>query len=285
MFAAFKILAGVAAYRLKKLEMANMFAAVSIMMAIRLPLGEILYRSGFGILLNLLVYLINDYCDVEQDLVSPFKDRKKTEYLKSHKRAALSAQLGLTVLMIAIGFAWRPDLVAVLAAGAGICWFYSWRLKRIPYLDVLAMTLWGAAMPMIGFPLDNIIGWCLVVQLALFSACFESIQIVRDYDEDVASGIRTTAVLLGVERTILLTRIFIFISAVYAALVLNRWFGFCLFAALAFAVEKGKTETYWNRIRLIFGLAWLAMIGWIYWYGSSAGLIAVVDVRDVLFHR
>ena len=84
MFAGLKILIDVAVFRLKKLEMANMFAAVTIMCAISLPVKEVAIRFTYGLFLNLLAYLTNDYYDVDQDLASPNKDHKKARYLKEH---------------------------------------------------------------------------------------------------------------------------------------------------------------------------------------------------------
>ena len=40
-----------------------MFAAASIVLALRLPLEEVIVRCGFGLLLNLLAYLTNDCYD------------------------------------------------------------------------------------------------------------------------------------------------------------------------------------------------------------------------------
>lgn len=282
MFAAIKILSDVAVFRLKKLEMANMFAAVAIMFAIRLPLHDMAVRFGFGLLLNFLAYLTNDYYDVDQDLCSPNKDQKKARFLKEHMKEALAAQIGLAVILAGIGFWWSPGLVVALVAGAGICWLYSWKLKRFPYIDVLAMISWGVAMPLIGFPLDMLLGWCLVAQLALFSACFESIQIIRDHDEDVASGVRTTAVCLGVARTKFLLRMFMVLSAGYATLILHRWLGFALLATLFIPFKKERADAYWNQIRMVMGLIWLAMIGWIYWHGGSDGWIGAITPAQTI---
>ncbi|MCP4600596.1 MAG: UbiA family prenyltransferase [Proteobacteria bacterium] len=282
MFAALKILADVAIFRLKKLEMANMFAAVAIMFAIHLPATDMAVRFGFGLLLNLLAYLTNDYYDVDQDLASPNKDHKKARFLKEHMTAALAAQIALAVLLAAIGFIWSRGLVVALIAGAGICWVYSWKLKRLPYVDVLAMISWGIAMPLIGFPLDSVLGWCLVIQLALFSACFESIQIVRDYEEDVRSGVRTTAVRLGIPRTMILLRLFMVLSVAYAVLLLNRWFGLALLIALLLPFNKDRADVYWNKVRLVMGLGWLAMIGWIFWHGSSTGLLVSIGPEQII---
>lgn len=282
MFAALKILAQVAIFRLKRLEMANMFAAASIMLALRLDWDELAVRFGFGILLNLLAYLTNDYLDVEQDLTSPNKDHAKARYLKQHKSAALWAQIGLAVFLALVALMWSTGLLVALIAGAGICWIYSWKLKRAPYLDVIAMITWGVAMPLVGFPLDSTIGWMLVGQLALFSACFESIQVIRDHDEDVESGVRTTAVRLGVPATKVLLKIFMVAVAAYACLFLHRWIGIALLVTLFVPLKKDAVDVYWNRQKAIMGLVWLAMVAWIFWQGSSFGWLASLDTGDVI---
>jgi 4-hydroxybenzoate polyprenyltransferase len=282
MLAAIKILVDVAVFRLKKLEMANMFAAGAIMIALKLPLGEMAVRFGFGVLLNLLAYLTNDYYDVDQDLTSPNKDHAKARFLKDHMTAAVVAQLTLAAFLAVVGFLWSPGLIVALVAGAGICWVYSWKLKRLPYLDVLAMISWGVAMPLIGFPLDSQLGWCLVAQLALFSACFESIQIIRDHDEDVQSGVRTTAVRLGVTRTKFLLRLFMVLSAAYAILVINRWFGLALLVTLLIPFPKKDVHVYWNKVRFAMGIIWLAMIGWIWLSGGTTGLTISIGPSDTI---
>jgi lycopene elongase/hydratase (dihydrobisanhydrobacterioruberin-forming) len=282
MLAAIKILVDVAIFRLKKLEMANMFAAVAIMFAIHLPIQEMAVRFAFGLVLNLLAYLTNDYCDVDQDLSSPNKDHTKARFLKKHMRAAFVVQIVLFVFLGIVGFAWSKGLVIALLLGAGICWIYSWKLKRYPYVDVIAMISWGAAMPLVGFPLDSLLGWSLVMQLALFSACFESIQIVRDHDEDVRSGVRTTAVRWGIRSTMFLLRLFMLASAGYAILVLNRWFGMALLVALLIPFKRDNAAAYWNQVRVVMGLVWVAMVGWIYWYGASTGLLVSITPDETV---
>jgi 4-hydroxybenzoate polyprenyltransferase len=279
MRAALRILVDVAVFRLKKLEMANMFAAGAIMLALGLAVGEMAVRFGFGILLNLLAYLTNDYYDVDQDLSSPNKDHRKARFLKDHLGAALGAQIFLALFLAAAALAWSPGLLAPLVLGAGICWVYSWKLKRLPYLDVLSMIVWGVTMPMVGFPVDSLLGWVLVGQLALFSACFESIQIIRDHDEDVASGVRTTAVRLGIPATGVLLRVFMVASALYAMLLIQRWGGAVLLLALLVPLDRVRVDQYWNRQRLLMGVAWLGLVGWVLWTGASDGWLAQVG-RD-----
>jgi 4-hydroxybenzoate polyprenyltransferase len=269
MRAAFKILVDVLAYRLRKLEMANMVAAIAIMLALRLPARELAVRTGYALLLNLLAYLTNDYYDVEHDLAGG-REPDKTRFLAAHRREALGAQLGLAALLLAIGVLTYPGLILAAVAGAGICWAYSARLKHRAYADVIAMTLWGVAMPLVAVPLESRLGWALVLQLGLFSACFELIQVMRDHDEDRARGIETTAVRLGQTRTLTLARVMMLLSAAYAILVLQRWFGLLLLAAPLVPVGRDVSR-YWNRIRMTLGVVWLATLVWVFFTSASAG--------------
>ena len=262
--------------------MLNLASAATIVIALRLTWDEALVRLGYGLLLNLLAYLTNDYYDVDADLRSPSKDQAKTRFLKEHMRAALVLQIVLALALAAIGLSWSGGLVLALVLGAGNCWAYSARLKHVPFADVVSMIVWGVSMPLVAVPLDSLLGWCLVAQLGLFSACFEIIQVIRDHDEDSSTGTRTVGVVLGIRRSIALERLFMTAAAAYAILVLNRWVGLALVLTPLLAFEPGKADAYWNRVRMIQGLAWLAMIAWVAWSGSTMGLLASVDREAVI---
>jgi 4-hydroxybenzoate polyprenyltransferase len=143
-----KIIADVVAYRLRKLEMANLGAATSIALALHLPFAEVAYRTAFTFVLNVLVYLNNDYLDLGLDLRSESKDADKARFLADHMPAARRAQWTLLVLLIVAALSYDPGLLLPLIAGGGICLAYSAKFKHRPYLDVLAMMAWGVAMPM-----------------------------------------------------------------------------------------------------------------------------------------
>jgi 4-hydroxybenzoate polyprenyltransferase len=272
--AALKIVADVLWFRLRRLEMANLAAALAIMIALGLPLEELAVRGAFVAILNLLAYLINDVVDLEHDLAAG-RAPEKTRFLAEHRRAALSAELALAGVLVLIALVWSPWLLVPGALGAGICWLYTSRLKRVPYADVVAMALWGAAMPLAAIPPDSALGWALIGQLALFSGCFELIQVLRDREADAAFGVRTTAVALGSERTLLLLRFAMLLSAAYAVALLHRFFGVALLAALALPAGV-DVERYWHRVRFVFGLVWLALIAGIALDGASAGAFLTI---------
>ena len=272
-----KILYDVTVYRLRRLEMANLFGSLSIMLALHLKWDDVIIRIIFCYLLNVLIYLNNDYCNVEHDLRAPKKDGLKAAYLRSHMRTAFAVQIILFMLLVAIGLIWSYGLVVALVAGVGICSIYSCKLKQVPYADIIVAFFGGMGILMVSFPLDKALGWLLACQLALFAVCFQLVQTIRDYSEDSVLGVRTTAVQLGIPRAKIVLYVVEILAAGYAVLVLNRWFGLMMFGVLALSLGPKNVVGYWNRARMIMGSVWLMILAWIYWIGSSHGLLLSVD--------
>jgi len=270
-FAGLKIVAGVVAYRIRKLEMANLAAATSIALALGLPFTDVVVRTLFAFVLNALVYLNNDYLDIEIDLNSADKDRAKSQYLAAHKNAALVAQWALGALLVAVALLYDRGLLVPLIAGGGVCFWYSAQLKHRPYLDIGAMIVWGITMPLCGTPIAHPVGLWMAVQLGLFSGVFETIQVMRDADEDAVEGVRTTGVVLGKRRTLLLARAQMLLCSLYAALFMQPWAAAVSLLALVVPFSEREIERYWTRVKLLYGVAWLVLCAWVFWTGERAG--------------
>lgn len=273
MLAGLKIVAGTIAYRLKKLEMANMAAAGSMAVALHLDAVDVVVRVLFAFLLNALVYLNNDYIDVAIDLQSGDKDNEKSRYLAANMKAALWAQLMMLGALAVLAFFWDPGLLVPLIAGGGICWWYSAKLKHSPPWDIVAMMIWGITMPLVGSPVDNLLGWALSLQLGFFSGVFETIQVMRDADEDAKEGVRTTGVVLGKQKAGVLARALMVASTIYAALVLSPIAAAISLVALFIPCRDDRIEQYWTRVKMVYGIAWLMLCVWVYLEQHSAGLV------------
>jgi 4-hydroxybenzoate polyprenyltransferase len=273
--AGLKIVAGVVAYRIRKLEMANLAAATSIALALRLSFTDVVVRTLFAFVLNALVYLNNDYIDIQIDLNSADKDAAKSQYLAAHKGAALFAQWSLVALLVSAALVYDRGLLIPLIAGGGICFWYSAQLKRRPYLDIGAMIIWGITMPLCGTPISHPVGLWMAVQLGLFSGVFETIQVMRDADEDAEEGVRTTGVVLGKRRTRSLARAQMVACSVYAALFMQPWAAALSLLALLVPFSERSIEQYWTRVKLVYGGSWLVLCAWVFWTGQRGGWLGV----------
>jgi 4-hydroxybenzoate polyprenyltransferase len=281
--AGLKIVVEAVVYRVKKLEMANLAAAGAIALALRLDFLDITARVAFAFVLNVLVYLNNDYIDVHIDLHSTDKDNAKARFLAANMRAALGAQIVLTLVLVAAALVYDLGLLVPLIAGGGICVWYSAYLKQRPYLDVLAMVIWGLTMPLCGVPLTSALGWCMAIQLALFSGVFESIQVMRDADEDAEENVRTTGVVLGKAKTLVLARGIMLLNTLYAALVLQPIAAAVTLGALLVPFNPARVEQYWTRVKMVYGIAWLVICAWVFFRGHASGLVWSIDSATRLF--
>jgi len=271
--AGFRIVADAVAFRLRRLEMANLAGAASIAFVVGLSWSELLARTAFAFLLNALVYLNNDYLDVAADLRSAERDGPKTRYLAEHLEAALAAQLVLAALLASLALAFAPGLLVPLIVGGGTCFWYSRTLKGVPFADVAAMGVWGLAMALCGAPLGSALGWALALQLGLFASVFESIQVMRDAPHDRDAGLRTTGVVLGAAGTARLARALMVLAAAYAALALDPAGAALAACALLVPLARPPVDRQWTRVKLLYGLAWLVVCASLYARGASAGLV------------
>jgi len=276
MLAGFKIVYDVVAYRLRKLEMANLAGAVAISLALRLSWFEVFYRTAFAFVLNVLVYLNNDYHDVGSDLRSADKDNAKARFLHDHLGEAAAAQWGLVAVLVGMAVLLDRGLFVALVSGGGMCLLYSWKLKRMPGWDIVAMVVWGLAMPLCGSPIDSLLGICMALQLGLFSGVFETVQVMRDADEDARDGVRTTGVALGKARSLVLARLIMIASSAYMLLVLQPIAAAVSAVTLALPLSGDRVERYWTRIKLVYGVAWLVICGYVFASGHSSGLLTSI---------
>lgn len=277
-----RIVTGVVVFRLKKLEMANMAATLAIALSLRLGFVDVAVRLAFAFALNILVYLNNDYIDVEIDLNSTNKDATNSSFLAQNLRAAFWAQIVLLVLLCAGAVAYDPGLLFPLVVGGGICWWYSAILKRRPFVDVVAMVIWGLAMPMCGSPVTRTLGWALAAQLGLFSGVFEPIQVMRDADADAAEAdVRTTGVVLGKRWTLVLTRVMMAACTAYAALIMHPLAALVSAAAL-FVPFTDDVARYWTRVKMVYGVTWLIICAFVFFQQHSSGLLWAIDATATL---
>jgi 4-hydroxybenzoate polyprenyltransferase len=256
-----KIVGDAAIYRLKKREAGNLVTSMTLAVAIGLGPGDVAHRLVFGLLLNLFVYLVNDCFDVDLDTQAEGRDVARTRFLADHQAAGWLGVVLLGLVCAAVAIAHGKQLLVVFAINVVVIVAYSRWLKRLPILDLVAMAAWGVSMALVGCPLDHRVGLALTGLLGLLCVVTEGVQVIRDEPTDRAAHVRTTAVVLGVPRTALVTRVMVVASALYATLWLDKWLGPLLLLGVLPTLTTPTASRSWDRLRALFGLTWLAILG------------------------
>jgi 4-hydroxybenzoate polyprenyltransferase len=258
--AALRIVADAAVYRLRKREGANLGTSMTLALALALPITDIAYRFGFGVLLNLFVYLLNDCFDVRLDLAAPGRDSQRTQFLHDHIGAGW-AMVGLLAVTLGVsGWLHSTGLLVAFVANGVLITAYSRVLKRLPLVDLVAMVGWGVTMAMVGFPIESLDGWRFAGLLAILCAVTEAIQVIRDSESDQQAGLRTTAVVLGVGPTVWVARALILGACVYTCLVLHTLIGLVFLCALVVPIRAASAARSWDLLRLVLGPTWLLLL-------------------------
>ncbi len=257
--AAWRVVADVAIYRLRKREGGNLVTSLTLAVALALPFRDVCARALFGAALNLFVYLVNDCFDVGIDLRAPGRDSERTKFLAAHLVEAWGAVWALGAALVVAGAMHSRGLLVTAVLNVAVIVAYSRWLKHRPLLDLVAMGAWGLSMAMVGFPLDRADGWRLAGLLGLLSVVTEAVQVLRDEPSDRAAQVRTTAVVLGPSATAWIARTLVVGAAVYAATMLHPA-GAVLALGAFVSFEPSRAAASWDRLRVLFGVTWLVLL-------------------------
>ena len=256
---AWRIAADVAIYRLRKREAGNLVTSLTLAVALGLTPGDLASRAGFGALLNLFVYLVNDCFDVGIDLRAPGRDNARTRFLAEHLTAAWGTVVAMALLLVAWGGLHSTGLLLTALINIVVIVVYSRVLKHRPILDLVAMAAWGLSMAMVGFPLHSAVSWRYAGLLGLLCMVTEAVQVLRDEPSDRAAHVRTTAVVCGPRATAVIARGLLVVAAVYAAVLLHP-IGAALALGAFVPFDPDRANASWDRLRALFGLTWLALL-------------------------
>lgn len=247
------------------------------------------WRSSLRLALLLLgslaltahVFVFNDWAGHRSDLRAP----KRAQFVFT-RRGISSRQvvrLATTLLILAnVAFVFVGRPAVLLGAGiASLSLLYSWSPrfgKSTPIAASLNHLLGGASHFLLGYTSFHFLdarGFALSLFFGLVFAAGHLNQEVRDYQDDLLNGIRTSAVVFGCRRAFLAS-LSLFIAA-YATLAVLAALGLLprllLWSALAWPLHVvwslqalrrglGFESALWmqRRYRLLFALIGLAML-------------------------
>ena len=174
---------------------------------------DIAILSYFSIMiLTSVVYIINNISDIDTDLLN-FNDKKDSSFKKNpllNGNISIKESLIFIIILSIFGISsilYISSLETILLCIIAffITFFYSsppLRLKGVPILDLLFLTLSDIAIFIIGMSLANIEinyidYWLIILNIGIFSITMTIPTIIQDIKSDKSVGLQTTAVFFG----------------------------------------------------------------------------------------
>jgi len=197
---------------------------------------------------NLLIYGINDIFDQETDNINARKGSYEGAHIFPNEVKPIWIGVIATNVPFLIYFALTLPAAAVwwMIAYSLFFTFYSappLRFKARPYLDSFSNTDYAFPLAFVPLALGHEPMWLAVVGLMLWSIAKHAYDAVQDIPQDSDTGIRTTAVHLGVKKTLIWSGFWWAASTVFFALVNIpvAIVNFVIAAYLVLAVWKNPT--------------------------------------------
>lgn len=123
----------------------NLFVAVPLMFGQKLtdPTSLLITAGAVGLfcLVSGSVYVLNDLVDIEKDRAHPKKCKRPLPSGQLSETLARNFVIGAVPVALALGYFLEPLYAAILAGYFVNNLAYSFKVKHVPYLDVLSIAL------------------------------------------------------------------------------------------------------------------------------------------------
>ncbi len=263
LYVCFKLLSDAIVDRLRRKEANSLVTNFMLLIAFHFPLFDVVVRMGVTFMLNVLVYFINDFIDVEIDLSNEEKDHAKALYIKEHKRTAFALIVCVSAAFLSLTLWYSKSVCFGVILALLIIFLYTDYFKNMAYFDVIGCFVWGVSMAWPAIPDFSVEGIKLLLLIGIFTASFEVVQCVKDYESDKQYNLRTTPIVIGIPNSFRLLRALYVLAACYTVFVLHQVQGLLLLIPIFFNTEQ-KMETYWMKLRIVFGIVWLTIMARLY---------------------
>lgn len=211
--------------------------------------------AAISTLTLLALYLFNDIIDAPQDQQNPKKDRELADMYVGARGVFLTGWLLLSTVAL-VAATWL-DARAGLGVGAValINVAYSLFCKKVPMLDLVWVSLWGAAYASI---VTGTVVW--IVMVGTMTAVCHIYQASEDRDADATNGVATSATLTAP----LLSTVQ---AALAAVLMAAAWMLGAAVVALTFAgffaywrIWCDRPRIGWFLTKAHFSVAWAYLL-------------------------
>ena len=256
--------------RLKRREANSLFTNFMLLLAFHFGFIHIVIRMAVTFFLNVLVYFINDVIDVDIDLADETKNHAKALYIKENKRIAFALIVCMSAALLILTLLYSKSVCFGVIMALVIIFLYTDYFKNMVYFDVIGCFIWGVSMAWPAIPNFSVKGIQLIFLIGIFTASFEVVQCIKDYESDKRCNLRTTPIVIGIPRAFLLARTLFVLAALYTVFVLGEIQGILLVVPVFFSTEQ-KMDTYWMKLRVTYGIVWLTIMVRLAfgWYGGS----------------
>ncbi len=264
-----KLLSDAIVDRLKRREANSLITNLMLLLAFHFGFIHVVIRMAVTFFLNVLVYFINDFIDVELDLANEEKDHTKALYIREHKRTAFAVIVCMSAALLSLTLLYSQSVCLGVILALLIIFLYTDYFKNMAYLDIVGCFVWGVSMAMPAIPDFSLEGIKIILLIGIFTASFEVVQCIKDYDSDKKYDLRTTPIVIGIPRSFLLARALYLLAALYTVFVLGEVQGVFLVVPVFFGTEQ-KMDAYWMKLRVVYGIVWLTIMVRLYfgWYGG-----------------
>jgi 4-hydroxybenzoate polyprenyltransferase len=254
-----KLLSDAIIDRLRRMEANALITNFMLLVAFRFGILHVIIRMAVTFVLTVLVYFINDFIDVDIDLASENKNHSKSLYLRQHRRTAFSLIVCMSAGLIMLTMFYSRSVCFGVILALSIIFLYTDYLKNMAYFDVLGCLIWGISMAWPAIPDFSWQGVKLILLIGIFTATFEVVQCVKDYEFDKKYNLKTTPIVIGIPNSFLLVRVLCVASTLYTVFVLRQIQGVIVLLPILFSTQQ-KMETYWMKLRIVFGLVWITLM-------------------------
>lgn len=255
--------------RLKRKEANSLITNLMLLLAFHFGVADIAVRMAVTFVLNVLVYFINDFIDVEIDLANADKDRTKALYIKENKRTAFALIVCTSAALLILTLLYSKSVCLGVILALLIIFLYTDYFKNMAVFDIIGCFVWGVSMAMPAIPDFSPQGIKLILLIGIFTASFEVVQCIKDYEEDKQYNLRTTPIVIGIPRAFLLARSLYVLAAAYTIFILGEIQGALLLVPMFFSTEQ-EMDTYWMKLRVVYGIVWITIMARLF-FGWHAG--------------
>jgi 4-hydroxybenzoate polyprenyltransferase len=245
--------------RLRRKEANSLITNFLLLLAFHFGALDLVIRMAVTFILNVLVYFINDFIDVDIDLANEEKNHAKALYIKGHRRTAFALIVCLTAALLTLTLLYSQSVCLGVILALLIIFLYTDYFKNMAYFDIFGCFVWGVSMAWPAIPDFSLEGIKLILLIGIFTASFEVVQCIKDYDSDKKYDLRTTPIEIGIPRAFQLARGMYVLATLYTVFVLGEIQGVLLLLPLFFDTDQ-KMDTYWMKLRGVYGIVWITIM-------------------------